>query len=79
MSRLLRILLITIGAIIVIMIAGYFVIKSYLTPKTVRNIAEKIATEALQYPIEIGQVGLRFGFRVGITIDDVKIPNTKGF
>ncbi len=79
MSRLLRILLITIGAIIVIMIAGYFLIKSYLTPKTVRNIAEKVVTEALQYPIEIGQVGLRFGFRVGITIDDVKIPNTKGF
>ena len=79
MSRLLRILLIAIGAIIIIMIAGYFLIKSFLSPKTVRNIAEEIATEALQYPIEIGQVGLHFGFRVGITIDDVKIPNTKGF
>ncbi len=79
MNRFLKILLVIIGAIIVILIVGYFLIKSYLTPKTVQNIAEKVATEAIQYPVEIGQVGLRFGFKVGITIDDVKIPNAKGF
>jgi uncharacterized protein involved in outer membrane biogenesis len=79
MNRFLKILLIIIGAIIVILIAGYFLITSYLTPQTVRNIAGKVATEAIQYPVEIGQVGLHFGFKVGITIDDVKIPNAKGF
>jgi len=79
MNRFLKILLIIIGAIIVILIVGYFLIKSYLTPKTVRNIAEKVVTEAIQYPVEIGQAGLHFGFKVGIAIDDVKIPNAKGF
>lgn len=79
MNRFLKILLIIIGTIIVILIAGYFLITSYLTPQTVRNIAGKVATEAIQYPVEIGQVGLHFGFKVGITIDDVKIPNAKGF
>lgn len=79
MSKLLRILLIAIGLMVIVIIAGYFLIKSYLTHKTVRNIAEKVVTEAIQYPVEIGQVGLHFGFKVGITIDDVKIPNVKGF
>jgi len=79
MNRILKLLIAIIGVIIIMLVAGYFIIKSYLTPQRVNNIAEKVATEALQYPVKIGRVGLRFGFKVGITIDSVRIANAKGF
>lgn len=79
MNKFLKILLLIIGIILVVIIAGYFAIKAYLTPDTVRAIAEKVASEAVKRPVEIGKVGLKFGFKVGITIDDVSLHNIKGF
>ncbi len=79
MSKLLRIVLITIGIVLVLVIIGYFAIKAYLTPDTLRAIAQKVASETIQHPVEIGKVGLKIGFRVGITIDEITLPNVKGF
>lgn len=79
MNKLIKLLLVIIGVIVILLIVGYFIIKSYLKPQTVRGIAEKVTTEAIQHPVKIGHVGLRFGFKVGITIDSIKITNAKGF
>jgi len=79
MNRLLKLLVVIIGAILVILFAGYLIIRTYLTPQRVSSIAEKVVSEAIQYPVEIGRVGLHFGFKVGITIDSVRISNVKGF
>jgi|GEM_PF-656126 len=79
MTKYLKILLIVIAVLLVVIIAGYFAIRSYLNPATVRRIAERVATETLQRPVQIGTVGLRFGLKVGITVNDVTISNTKGF
>jgi uncharacterized protein involved in outer membrane biogenesis len=79
MNRLFKILLITIGIIIAMIVVGFVLIKSYLTPETARSIAENIATEAIKRPVDIGKVGVAIGFKVGITVDDVTIANTKGF
>jgi len=79
MSRLLKILSVIIGIILIIIIAGYFAVKSYLNPAVVRRIAERISSEAIQRPVELGKVGLKFGFKVGITIDDAVIADTRGF
>jgi uncharacterized protein involved in outer membrane biogenesis len=79
MTKYFKILLIVISILLIIIIAGYFAIRSYLNPARVRSIAEKVAAEALQRPVQIGTVGLRFGLKVGITVNDVSIANTKGF
>ena len=79
MSKLLRILLIVIGLIVVVIVAGYFTIKAFLTPDTIQNIAEKAISESIHRPVEIGKVGLRIGLKVGITIDDIVLSNLQGF
>ncbi|MBN2621162.1 AsmA family protein [candidate division WOR-3 bacterium] len=79
MTKYLKILLIVISILLIIIIAGYIAIRSYLNPARIRAIAEKVAAEALQRPVQIGTVGLRFGLKVGITVNDVSIANTKGF
>jgi uncharacterized protein involved in outer membrane biogenesis len=79
MGKFLKILLIIIGVIVIIIIAGYFAIRAYLTPALVRNVAQKVASEAIHRPVEIGKVGLSFGFRVGISINDVSVANSGGF
>jgi len=79
MNKLLKILAIIVGVLLIICVIGYFAIKSYLTPETIRTIAKRVASEAVQYPVEIGRVGLKIGFKIGITIDDVVLPKAKGF
>ena len=79
MNKTLKLLLAMIGVVLVTIIIGFFLIKSFLTPQTVNSIAEKVIKETIQYPIEIGRVNLHFGFKVGITIDSIKIANSKGF
>ncbi len=79
MNRLLKILLATAIIIIILLLAGYFALKSFFTPKYMQAIAQKIASEVVQRPVEIGKVGLKIGLGIGITIDDISIPNTKGY
>lgn len=79
MTKYLKTLLIVIGILLLMIIAGYMAVRSYLNPVMVRAIAEKVAAETLQRPVQIGTVRLRFGLKVGITVDDVSIANTRGF
>lgn len=79
MNKLLRISLIVIGLIVAVIIAGYFTIKTFLTPDTIQNIAEKAISESIHRPVEIGKVGLMIGLKVGITIDDISLSNVRGF
>ena len=79
MNKLLRILLIVIGLIVVVIIAGYFTIRTFLTPDTIQNIAEKAISESIHRPVEIGEVGLSIGLKIGITIDDIVLSNLQGF
>ncbi len=79
MSKLLRIGLIFVIVLLIVVIIGFFALKSYLTPETIRGIAKRVASETVQHPVEMGKVGLKIGFKIGITIDDVLLPNTKGF
>lgn len=79
MSKLLKIMVAIATILIIILLAGYIAIKSFLTPKYMQAIAQKIASETIQRPVEIGKVGLRIGFGIGITIDDISIPNSKEF
>ena len=79
MTKLLKIIAIIVGVLLIICVIGYFAIKSYLTPETIRAIAKRVASEAVQHPVEIGRVGLKIGFKIGITIDDVVLPKPQGF
>lgn len=79
MSKLLRISLIVIGLIVAVIVVGYFTIRTFLTPDTIQNIAEKAISESIHRPVEIGKVGLRIGLKVGITIDDISLSNVRGF
>jgi len=79
MGRFLKILLLFIGIIIIIIVVGYFAIRAYLTPARLSTIATRVASEAIQHPVEIGKVGLKFGFKVGITIKDISIRDAKGY
>ncbi len=79
MGRFLKILLLIIGIILVIIVVGYFAIRAYLTPATLRIIAKRVASDAIQHPVEMGKVDLKFGFKVGITIEDISIRNAKSY
>ncbi|MGB7054838.1 MAG: AsmA-like C-terminal region-containing protein [bacterium] len=79
MSKLLKILIPIVSIIVVLLIAGYFLLTSFLTPARIQNLAQKMATETLQRPVEIGRVGLSIGFGIGITISDISVANIEGF
>lgn len=79
MNKTIKILIGIIALLIVLIIAGFIAIRAYLTPSTVRMIAEKVASEAIKRPVQIGKVSLYFGFRIGIAVEDVSIKNTKEF
>ncbi len=78
MNKLLKIVSIIIAILLIVIVGGYFAIKTYLTPETIRTIAERVASEAVQHPVEIGRVSLKIGFKIGITIDDVVITEAQG-
>ncbi|UCD04627.1 MAG: AsmA family protein [candidate division WOR-3 bacterium] len=79
MSKPIKIVIAIVSVIVVLMIAGFIAIKAFLTPERLRQISEQIASQSLQRPVEIGTVNLSVGFGVSISIQDVSIPNTKGF
>lgn len=79
LKKLLKILLVVVTGILVLVVIGYFAIKSFLTPAYLRSMASKIASESLKRPVEIGHVSLRIGFKVGVTIGDISLPNLTGF
>jgi len=79
MKNLLKILIIVIAIILSLVIIAYFVVRAYLTPENMRYITSKMITEAIHYPVNIGAISLRFGFKIGVTIDDISIPNPPGF
>jgi uncharacterized protein involved in outer membrane biogenesis len=79
MHKSLKILLPIVAVIVILLIIGYFLLTSFLTPTRMQTIAQKFATEALQRPVEIGRVGLRIGFGIGITISDISVLNTEDF
>ncbi len=79
MSKLAKILIIVIAALIVVLAAGYFAIRAYLNPATLRAVAEKVTSEAIDQPVTIGNVGLSVGFKIGIAVHDVTIENKRGF
>jgi uncharacterized protein involved in outer membrane biogenesis len=79
MRRLRKILIILAAVIVILSVIGYLVIRSYLTPERVRRIAEQIATQALQHPVDIGETDLNIGFRISISIKDVGIANPERF
>ena len=79
MRKFLKILIPIVVLIIVLIIAGYVALRSFLTPSSMRAIAQRMASETMQRPVEIGSVGLRFGFKIGITVRDISVPNIKGF
>lgn len=64
---------------VILLAAGYFALRSFLTPTRLKTIAQHVATETLQRPVEIGRVGLRLGLGIGISIGDISVPNTSGF
>lgn len=75
----LKILALIIGVILVIVIIGYIAISSFLTPSYLRSVVEKMASEAINYPVEIGSVSLKFGFKISIGIDRVSLSNPPQF
>ncbi len=79
MKRLLKILGVIIGVILIIVILGYIVVSSFLTPKFLRTTVEKMVSEAVNYPVEIGNVSLKFGFKIAIGIDKLSIQNPPHF
>lgn len=79
MKKLLKILAVIIALIIVILVIGYIAISSFLTPAYLRSVTEKIASEALSYPVEIGNVSLKFGFKISIAVDNLSISNPPQF
>ncbi len=79
MRRIHKISMIALAAIAVLAIIGYIIIRSFLTTERVRRIAQQVATEALQYPVEIGGTRLNVGFRISIGIADMTIVNPEGF
>jgi len=79
MSKLAKILIILIAALIILIAAGYIAVRAYLSPTTMRTIAQKVASEAIDQPVTIGTVGLSFGFKIGIAVHDVSIENKRGF
>jgi len=79
MRRILKIFIPIIAIIVILLIAGYVLLTSFLPPSRIQAMAQKMARETLQRPVEIGRVGLSIGFWIGITINDISIPNVEGF
>ncbi len=79
MKKMLKILAVIIALIIVLVIIGYIAISSFLTPAYLRSVVEKMASEAINYPVEIGSVSLKLGFKISIGIDRLSIPNPPQF
>jgi uncharacterized protein involved in outer membrane biogenesis len=79
MRKFSKILIISVAVIIVLLLAGYIAVRSFLTPERVRRITQQIITQTLQYPVDIGETSLSFGFKISISVRDISISNAEGF
>ena len=79
MKKILKPLIIIACIVLVLLVAGYLVISALLTSQKMTNIAEKVVSEAVQQPVEIGKVSLQVGFKIGIKIEDISMKNAPGF
>jgi len=79
MNKTVKIIIAIVSVAVVLIIAGYIAVGSFLTHERLRQISEQIASQSLQRPVEIGSVSLSIGFGIAISVDDVSIPNTKGY
>ena len=79
MSKLVKIILIVVSALLILLVAGYIAIRSFLTPERIRQISEQIASQSLDRPVQIGKASLSIGLRISIRVEDILIPNVKGF
>jgi uncharacterized protein involved in outer membrane biogenesis len=79
MPKFLKVVVFIVCIVCCLIAVSYFIIKAFLTTERIRTIASTFTSEALQQPVEIGSVGLRFGFKIGITLNDVSVTNIEGF
>ena len=79
MKKYIKILLAIVIVILIFVVIGFFLVRSFLTPAYLKTIASKMASEAIQHPVEIGNVHLKIGLKIGIAIDNISIPNAPGF
>jgi uncharacterized protein involved in outer membrane biogenesis len=79
MKKILPVILIVTGVILILILGVYLAVRAYLTPANMRNLAQKLASETIKHPVQIGRVSLSFGWKIGVTIDDVQLPNPPGF
>jgi AsmA protein len=79
MRRFVKVLIIAVAVVVVLLIAGFFFVRSFLTPARMQSIAQKMASETFQRPVEIGRVSLHLGFQIGIGIEKISVPNVQGF
>ncbi len=79
MKKILKILSIIIGVLVFIFVIGYIAINSLLTPSYLRSVVEKMLSQTLDYPVEVGNVSLKLGFKIAIGIDKISLKNPPGF
>jgi len=79
MKKILPVILIVVGFFLILILGAYIAVRAYLTPANMRNLAQKLASETIKHPVQIGRVSLSFGWKIGVTIDDVQMPNPPGF
>ncbi|MBE0432524.1 AsmA family protein [candidate division WOR-3 bacterium] len=75
MSKSVKIIIAALGAILLLTVAAYVAVSSYLTPDRVRRTAQQIASQTLDHPVNIGGARLSFGFRIAISVSDISIPD----
>lgn len=79
MKKIVLIAGIALAVIVVVAVAGYIAVRSFLTPAQLRSFTQKMASDAIKQPVEIGAVSLKIGFKIGIAVDDVRLSNPAGF
>uniref|UniRef100_A0A7V3RH80 AsmA family protein n=1 Tax=candidate division WOR-3 bacterium TaxID=2052148 RepID=A0A7V3RH80_UNCW3 len=79
MKKFLKILGIIIGIFVLIFIIGYISISSFLKPPYLRSLVERLSSEAINYPVQIKNVSLKLGLKVGIGVNGVSLKNPPGF
>jgi len=65
--------------ILAVLIGGYFFIKSYLNEERLTGITREFLSRTFKRPVAVKRVSLKLGWGVNISIDDIQVPNTKGF
>ncbi|HID32398.1 MAG TPA: AsmA family protein, partial [bacterium (Candidatus Stahlbacteria)] len=76
MKRIGCIIVIIVGGII---IAGFLLIRNYLTDERLTTVTRDFLNRTFNRTCEVKRVSLRFGFGIKIGIDDIRVPNLKGY